>query len=306
MKLGLALPTAGPYASVEAIGRVAEGAERIGLATVWAFERQIAPTGPVSGRGQEFTLPETYRTVYSPLETLAFAAARTSTIRLGTSVIVALLHRPAALARSFATLDQLSGGRLIAGLGQGWLKEEFQAAGVPMERQGAGFEEFVEALRAAWGPDPVSYEGRHYTIPSGYLNPKPVQAGGPPIIVGAYAPASLRRAARLGLGFNPLVMGWDAFEQGMAAWRAAEREAGREEGSLPVVVRVNGSLHDKPLDEREPLAGSPEQVAEDLPRLAAYGVDEVFWSMDYDPVEPNAQLTLMEQLVEVAAEAGTP
>ncbi|NGN64258.1 TIGR03619 family F420-dependent LLM class oxidoreductase [Streptomyces sp. A7024] len=303
MKLGLALPTAGEHASPEAIGSVAEGAERIGLDRVWAFERQIAPTGPVGMGGQSFELPENYRTVYSPLEVLAFAAARTSTIGLGTSIIIALLHQPAALARSFATLDQLCGGRLIAGLGQGWMKEEFEAAGVPMERQGAGFGEFVDALRAAWGPDPVKYEGSHYTIPESYLNPKPVQPGGPPMIVGAFAPASLRRAARQGIGFNPVIqpgMDLSALEGVVQGFHAAEREAGREAGGLPVVLRINASLYDEPVEERGLLSGSPEQVAEDLPQVAALGVDEAFWSMDYDPVLPGDQLARMERLVAAA------
>jgi len=151
---------------------------------VWAFERQLNPTGGVQVGGQNVQLPD-YDTVYSPLEVLAFVAARTSRIRLGTSVMVALPHNPVALARSLATLDRLSNGRVVANLGQGWMREEFEAARVPMSRQGAGFAEFVDALRAVWGPDPVSFAGRFYRIASSNLNPKPVQAGGSPIIIGA-------------------------------------------------------------------------------------------------------------------------
>lgn len=302
MEFGLALPTAGRYASAEAIELVAEEAERIGLASLWTFERLLSPTEPVAIGDQEFPMPETYHTVYSPLEVLAFTAAKTSRIRLGTSIISALLHNPVALGRSLATLDRLSNGRLVAGLGQGWMREEFRVAGTSPDRIGAGFAEFIAAMRAVWGPDPVSFEGRFYTIPSSTINPKPVQHGGPTIIVGASAPAAIRRAARLGWGLNPVLTSWDALEASITVFREAERQAGHEPGRLPIVVRVNNSLTDKPLDQPEPLAGSVEQVAEELPRLAALGVGEVFWSMDYNPTEPEAQIDRMERLLrEVSA-----
>lgn len=230
MDFGLSLPTAGRHASAEAIGGVAEGAERIGLDSVWAFERVLSPTEPVAMGDQKVPMPDVYHTVYSPLEVLAFAAARTGTVRLGTSIISALLHSPAILGRSLATLDQLSGGRVVAGLGQGWMREEFEAAGTSRDRIGAGFAEFVEAMRAVWAPDPVSFSGRFFSIPSSRINPKPVRAAGPPIIVGAAAPAAIRRAAGLGLGFNPVMMTWAALQAAITAFR---RRSGRP-GTLRV------------------------------------------------------------------------
>jgi alkanesulfonate monooxygenase SsuD/methylene tetrahydromethanopterin reductase-like flavin-dependent oxidoreductase (luciferase family) len=118
-------------------------------------------------------MPESYANVYDPLETLAYVAAKTERVKLGTSIIDALFHVPAILARRFATLDRLSGGRVIAGLGQGYSPEEFAAANVPMSRRGAGFEEFIEAMRAAWGPDPVYFSGRFYEIPEPRSTPSP-------------------------------------------------------------------------------------------------------------------------------------
>jgi probable F420-dependent oxidoreductase len=299
LKLGLALPTAGEFATADNIGLVAEGAERIGLSTVWVFERMLSPTGQVSMMGQSLFMPDNYNHVYSPLESLVFAAARTSRIRLGTALIDVLFHNPADLGRRLATIDQLSNGRLVAGVGQGWMREEFEAAGVPMRRMGAGFVEFIEALRAVWGPDPVSYSGRFYSIAESMIGPKPVQPGGPPLIAGTIAPASIERATRMGMGYLPVFMGWEALEGGLAAFRGAAEAAGRDPASLPVVMRVNNSLTDKPVDERDPLSGSVEQVAEDVSRLDALGVDEVFWSMDYVPVEPEAQLELMGELAKV-------
>jgi alkanesulfonate monooxygenase SsuD/methylene tetrahydromethanopterin reductase-like flavin-dependent oxidoreductase (luciferase family) len=199
MDFGIALPTAGHLASPEAILRVALDAERAGLSTLWTFERLLRPTRPVEfPGGATMQLPEWYASVYDPIETLAYVAAKTERIRLGTSVIDALFHSPVVLGRRFATLDQLSHGRVVAGLGQGWMPAEFAAAGIPLKRKGAGFEEYIRALRAVWGPDPVSFEGRFYRIEESQIGPKPVQPGGPPILVGAIAPpvGTDRRAVR--------------------------------------------------------------------------------------------------------------
>ena len=152
MEIMMALPHTGKLASPETISRVAEEAERMGCATVWVLERLLRPTGG--------SMPDHYATVYDPLETLSYVAAKTERVKLGTSIIDALFHVPATLARRFATLDRLSGGRVIAGLGQGYASEEFAAANVPMSRRGAGFEEFIRAMRAAWGADPVSFSRR--------------------------------------------------------------------------------------------------------------------------------------------------
>ena len=189
MEITMALPHTGKLASPETISRVAEEAERMGCATVWVLERLLRPTGG--------SMPDHYATVYDPLETLSYVAAKTERVKLGTSIIDALFPVPATLARRFATLDRLSGGRVIAGLGQGYAPEEFAAANVPMSRRGAGFEEFIRAMRAAWGADPVSFSGRFYNIPESEINPKPLQDGGPPIIIAAMKETAVERAPRL-------------------------------------------------------------------------------------------------------------
>ncbi|WP_162453601.1 TIGR03619 family F420-dependent LLM class oxidoreductase [Phytoactinopolyspora mesophila] len=295
VKIGLSLPTAGPDASSDAITTVAEAADRIGLDSLWSFERLLSPVGEVDMFGRKGPMPEIYHTVYSPLETLAYVAGRTSRVRLGTSVIVALLHNPVALARSMATLDQLSGGRLIAGLGQGWMPQEFDAAGVDMARQGAGFGEFIEAMRAVWGPDPVSFDGKFYSITPSKVNPKPAQPGGPPIIVGASTPASIRRTARTKLGLNPLWFGWESLESSIGAFHTAARDAGIDPAELPVVVRVNQPLSAAPAEGDATPVGSPDQVAEILPRLKKLGVTEIFWPLGSDI---DQGLGLMERLVD--------
>ncbi|GAA1593367.1 LLM class F420-dependent oxidoreductase [Actinomadura kijaniata] len=286
VELGVNLPTAGEGAAPEAIVRVAEEAEAAGLGSVWTFERLLRPTVPIAMGGEGGPVmepPEAFGNVYDPLEVLGHVAARTERIRLGSSVVVALFHNPVVLARRLATLDRLSGGRLLAGVGQGWMGQEFEAAGVPLRRRGAGFEEHLRAMLAVWGPDPVRFEGRFYRIPESEIGPKPVRNGHPGLLVGGVTPAAIDRAARLGAGISLVVFDWDALRGQVEAYRAAAEAAGHAAG--PVVVQVNGPVTARPLDGRAPLTGSAEQVAADLERLDALGVDHVFWSMTGDPAE---------------------
>jgi probable F420-dependent oxidoreductase len=296
MKLGLVLPVSGSEASPEAIAAVAEGAERIGLDSVWTFERLMRPTTPAAGiEGWTAELPDSYGWVYDPLDTLAYLAGRTSTITLGTSVLDSVLHSPIVLARRLATVDQLSGGRLVAGLGVGWMVAEYEAAGVPTAGRGARFGEHVRAMRAVWGPDPVEHDGPLYRIAPSQAGPKPAREGGPALLAGAAAPAAIERAARLGMGLNHIMMTWDMLSSAVSAFREASEKSGQDPATLPVVVRVNGAVERAPVDgEREPLTGGVDQVLEDLDRARTAGVEHVFWTME-GPVEE--QLAVMKELL---------
>ncbi|MEJ3657998.1 TIGR03619 family F420-dependent LLM class oxidoreductase [Actinomycetes bacterium KLBMP 9759] len=298
MRFGITLPTSGAGVGPAEIATVAEEAERIGAHSVWTFERLLAPTGKVMNSGHEMELPEAYRSVYSPLEVLAFAAARTSRVALGTSVLVAPLHNPVALARSVATVDQLSGGRAVLGLGQGWMQEEFDAAGVPIAGRGARFSELVDAMRAVWRPDPVSYSGKLYSFAESYVGPKPANPAGVPIVAGAVSPGGIARAARHGLGLNPIFFGWEALEGALVAFRAATEEAGRDPATLPVVLRVNGGFADAPDPDGPSPAGTVDQVVEAVPRLERLGVTEIFWD---PPGEREPHLERLGQLINASA-----
>lgn len=296
MKLGLVLPSSGSEAGPEALVAAAEGAERIGLASVWTFERLLRPVGAATSiEGYDNPLPESYGRVFDPVETLAFVAARTSTITLGTSVLDSVLHNPLVLARRLATLDQLSGGRLLAGLGVGWMAAEYEATGVPTAGRGARFGEHVEAMRAVWGPDPVEFSGKLYRIARSHTGPKPVRPGGPALLAGAMAPAAIARAARLGMGLNSIMMTWDMLADAVSTFRTAAEKAGHDPTALPVVVRVNGGVTSAPTEgEREPLTGSVEQVLRDLERVRSLGVDHVFWPQTA-PLDD--QLSVMADLI---------
>jgi probable F420-dependent oxidoreductase len=287
MELGVHLPMAGRGASPAGIARVAEEAERLGLDSVWCWERLMRPTVPIAmggPGGPVMDAPDDFGTVYDPIETLAYVAARTDRITLGTSVLDALFQSPVILARRLATLDQLSGGRLVAGIGQGWMEQEFEAAGVPMSRRGAGFEEHLQAMRAVWGPDPVRFDGRHYRIPEADIGPKPTRPGGPALVLGAASPPALERAGRLGLGITLVIFDWDMVRGSITTFRTAAAAAGHEPDALPVMLQVNGSVSEDPVQDAGPLVGSPEQVAADLEKAATLGVGHVYWHADGDPL----------------------
>ena len=258
--VGIALPQYGAIASPETILRVAEEAENMGLASLWVSDRLLLPTKPKETFDGD-PWPEIFATVYDPIEMLTFAAARTRKVKLGTSVMSALFQNPVTLARRFATLDRLSDGRAIAGIGQGDFRDEFEAANIPIKRRGRGFEEFARAMRAIWGPDPVSFTGDFYNIPESRIGPKPVQPGGIPMLLGAFAPASLERAARIANGIMPAAGRSTTIEklsQTISNFRDMVRRAGRNPEELKWILRVHN-----PLDEEK--ARAPERYWEARP-----------------------------------------
>jgi alkanesulfonate monooxygenase SsuD/methylene tetrahydromethanopterin reductase-like flavin-dependent oxidoreductase (luciferase family) len=162
-----------------------------------------------------------------------------------------------------------------------------------MSRRGAGFEEHLLAMRAVWGPDPVSFAGRYYRIPEADIGPKPVRPGGPSVVVGAASASALQRAGRLGLGLTLVIFDWDSIRESIATFRAAASAAGHEPDGLQIMLQVNGSVTEDPVREPAPLLGSPEQVAADLERAAKLGVGHVFWHFDENPLP---SLPLLAQL----------
>ena len=299
--VGIALPQYGTVASPEAILRVAEEGEKMELASLWTSDRLLLPTRPKETFDGD-PWPEIFATVYDPIEMLTFAATRTRTVKLGTSVLSALFQNPVTLARRFATLDRLSNGRAIAGLGQGDFRDEFEAANVPIKRRGRGFEEFVRAVRAVWGPDPVSFAGDFYNIPESRIGPKPVQSGGIPMLLGAFAPASLERAARIADGIMPAAGRSTTLEKlskTINNFRDMVRRAGRNPEELKWILRVHNPLgEDKATEPRALLGGTPEQAAEDLPRLKELGIDHVFYDMNHPAQVPiDTQLVLLRKFV---------
>jgi probable F420-dependent oxidoreductase len=182
-----------------------ERSEELGFTGLWVQQHLFFPHQPTSGYAARpgLAIPERYRTIISPLETLAAAAAWTSVATIGTSVLVAGYHRPVDLAQRLSTLDVLSEGRLIVGFSVGWSDDEHRQMDVDPRTRGARCDELIDALEACWGPDPVSYSGRFFTIPEADVRPKPVQQPRPPLMSGMRSEAGLRRTAERFDIWNP-------------------------------------------------------------------------------------------------------
>src|SRR5215469_11623511 len=164
MKAGILLPQAGDSATRENILYIAKGAEKEGLASVWVFERLLWPLKPQTPYGgtSDGSLPVQYQTVLDPLETITYLAANTEQISLGTCLIDMLFHNPVILARRFATLDILSHGRVIAGLGIGWSKDEYETSAVPYKHRGERANEFLQLLKQIWTDEVIEFKGHFY------------------------------------------------------------------------------------------------------------------------------------------------
>lgn len=180
-------------------------------------------------------------------------AARTSTIRLATGVLLLAQRNPLLTAKELATLDVLSGGRLTLGVGSGWLREEFDAMGVPFEDRGARVEEYVAAMRALWTGEAASFDGKWVAFDRVYCRPVPVQPS-IPIVVGGHSHAAARRAGRLGDGWFPAVVDLDLLDRLLTSLRTAAEDAGRDPAGIeitcPIVPTPDAVARVKALEER--------------------------------------------------------
>ncbi|WP_433558592.1 LLM class F420-dependent oxidoreductase [Pseudonocardia xinjiangensis] len=276
MKLGLGLPQRTGFDLRQDVINVAKAAEENGFASVWVFERLLFPTEPTQGLygypGLDW--PEAYQSVAEPLVVLTAAAAVTERVRLGTSVLVAPMYRPVQLAKSLATLDQISGGRLIAGLGTGWSEDEFAAVGVPLSGRGRELDQALDVFEAAWGPDPVSFEGRGIRLDKAIFGPKPVSKI--PVMFGGGTAKVTERVARRGDGWLPTAMPVKVTADMWNQLREKAEGYGRDASALELIVRANVVLTDQPVaGERMPFMGSLDQVVEDFVETARLGADEV-------------------------------
>ena len=192
-----------------------------------------------------------------PVVPLAHVAGHTDRIRLGTATICAPFTAPALLAKTLTSLDVLSGGRLTAGLGMGWLPQEYAAAGVPYERRGERMDEYLRCLEALWTQDPVEFAGEFYTVPRSHVGPPPVQRPHPPVLLGGAAAPALRRAGRLAQGWiGSSRQDLTGLGASIETVREGAREAGRDPEAVRIVVRgLVDLVDDDPGARRRPLQG---------------------------------------------------
>jgi probable F420-dependent oxidoreductase len=240
MKFGIIFANTGPAAvDFSYASELARLAEENGFESLWTVEHVVVPAGyesayPYSrdGRmpgGEDVPIPD-------PLVWLSMVAAVTTSIRLATGILILPQRNPAVLAKEVATLDALSGGRVTLGVGVGWLKEEFDALGVPFSSRGARTDEYISALRAFWREPEPTFSGEFVNFERAKMYPKPLQAGGPPIVIGGHTAAAARRAGRLGDGFFPGRGALGDLAGLLDEMKAAAKDSGRNPDDIEVTA----------------------------------------------------------------------
>jgi probable F420-dependent oxidoreductase len=287
--LGLRFPSVGgpdPGGFAAGVARVAEAS---GIESVWTVEHVVvahdyqplypySADGKIPGSGHQ-TRPSP---MADPLETLAYIAAVTTTMKLGTSVVVAPLHSAAVLAKRAATLDLLSGGRLLLGLGIGWQVEEYAAVGAPFDHRGERFDEIIEAMRRLWADSPASFDGKYTRFDAVYSEPRPA-GGRVPVVIGGSSPAAAARAGRLGDGWLPFVISAEDFAARAAEIREVAKRAGRDPDEVELTAWPGSfdAAREDDLDAVAPYVAAgasrllirPNVVAGDDPERLAEQVD---------------------------------
>lgn len=240
MKFGLMAPyQLAPIEEGRFAADLGRCAEDMGFESIWAVDHVVMcpeyesryPYDP-SGRSpfhENVIQPD-------PLIWLAWVAAATTTIKLGTGILILPLRNPLVLAKEVASLDRLSGGRLLLGIGVGWVEEESDAVGMDFSNRGHRCDDYIEAMRALWNSPVSSYQGEHVSFESVVSQPKPATDGGVPILVGGHSRAAARRAGRLGNGFYPLGVFGPELDELLAVMAESAREAGRDPDEIEITV----------------------------------------------------------------------
>src|SRR5919106_2007107 len=263
-------------------------AEKEDIDSLWVFERLLWPLNPQTPYpgSHDGSLPVEGQKVLDPLETLAFVAANTSKITLGTSVIDMLFHNPVILARRFATLDVLSEGRIIAGLGIGWSRDEYQVSDIPFRNRGKRADEYIQILKRIWTEDIVEFKGQFYNIPASKIGPKPLQKPYIPIYLGGYSQKTFARIANHADGWICTIH--DSLDQAKVNIDTIKKEcyrANRDPKDISISAIVYPNIIDSDYIDRKQeggnqqksrrlLNGNIEQVGNDLRQINEIGVNQ--------------------------------
>ncbi len=261
MKVGLAFASSVGIDGAEAL-EICQRAEQSGFESLWGGEHVILPDSiaskyPYTEDGKIPAEPET--PIPDPLIWLGFAAAAAPTLKLGTCILIVPQRNPLILAKELATLDRLSGGRVELGLGVGWMKEEFDALGVPWEKRGKRNDEYIEAMRALWAGPHAEFHGEFVDFEPATCSPRPVN-GNIPVIVGGDSEAALNRAVRLADGYFPGEGDHARLDALLGRLRSKADEAGRDPGSIEINAMFGAQMAD-------PVAG--------IEQMASLGVGRV-------------------------------
>jgi probable F420-dependent oxidoreductase len=284
MKVGMFLPQVGEDATKENILYIAKQAEKEGINSVWVLDRLLWPLIPQTpyAATPDGTLPVEFQNVLEPLTTLTYVASVTKRILLGTSIIDMFFQNPVLLGKRFATLDILSEGRTIAGLGIGWSKDEYEVSSVPYKDKGSRADEYLQVLRKIWTDEIVEFKGQFYNIPASKIGPKPLQEPHPPILLGGFSPKTFSRIVNyangwLGVaGFGPL----EQLEQIISGLRESARKVDKDPSKIGIYLGSYPNVLESPVssnEARSPMTGTIEQIGSDIEQIKAMGTNHIFF-----------------------------
>ena len=284
MKVGMFLPQVGEYATKENILYIAKEAENEGIDSLWVLDRLLWPMHPQTpyGGSPDGILPVEFQNVFDPLTVLTYVAGVTKRILLGTSIIDMLFESPVLLAKRIATLDILSEGRTIAGLGIGWSKDEYEVSGVPYKDKGTRADEFLQSLKKIWTDEIVEFKGQFYNIPASKIGPKPLQKPHPPILLGGFSPKTFSRIVNyangwIGVaGFGPL----EQLEQVINSLKENARKHDKDPSKIDIFIGSYPNVLESPIaanETRFPMTGTIEQIGNDIEQIKAMGTNHLFF-----------------------------
>jgi probable F420-dependent oxidoreductase len=306
MQLGLRLPQTGMnQAKKENIIHLAEEADIADFHSLWVLERLIWPINPQNPYpgSKDGKFPQDWQYILDPIETLTFVASKTKRIKLGTSVVDMLFHNPLILSKRLATLDILSDGRAIAGLGIGWARDEYQASGIPFRNRGDRADEYLHLLKKIWTNNIVEFEGQYYSVPSSKIGPKPLQIPHIPIYLGGYSEKTFARIANHADGWICTIR--DSLRQTKSNIEMIKKEClkvNRDPDKIEIAAIVYPNIEDlSTVDYIEPtkpggkwqkqqknsrhlLNGNVEQLADDLRQIGEIGVDLAILNYNRSPI----------------------
>ena len=307
MKYGFTLPGRGPMATPENLGIIANKGEEFGFDALLTGDHILVPKAISSPypytEGGEFPGSATGESM-EQITLLSYIAGQTSKIRLVTSVLIVPHRNPLIAAKSLATLDVLSGGRLVVGVGVGWMREEFQALGLPpFEERGAVTDEYIKAFKILWTEDDPSFQGKYVSFDDISFLPKPVQKPHPPIWVGGESRPALRRAAELADGWYPLgsnptfPMGTpEELQAGLERLAQYAQRFDRDPSEIETIYRTHQFELTKTAAgaDRMPFVGNADQIAGDIRRYQDMGVTTMIWDFLRQTGDMDQMLGLME------------
>jgi probable F420-dependent oxidoreductase len=292
MKVGIRLPQTGKHATPENVRYLAEAADKSGFDSLWVLERLLSPTSPLTPHPAtpNGSFPEDWQNVLEPLELLTFVAAITKKIFLGTSVIDMFFHNPVILARRFATLDVLSGGRAFAGLGIGWSKDEYIASNIPFEQKGMRADEFIRLLKLIWSEPTVEFYGQFYTVPLSKIGPKPIHKPELPLYLGGSSSNTFSRMVKYANGWIGVVRSnLRQLEVTLDLLKREVVKARRNINDFEIIVIIYPNVTElrSEAENVSDFTGTISQVGNNIKRLEKLGVGHIILNYNRSSIEDD-------------------